>query len=649
MEIIMKKIALIMDGWKRFFSYAWPAGILNRIRETNEDINLYIFNSSGDWSWDTDYNTGEYNIYKLPDLNDFDGIIMDFNNIRYPEVINETAHIIRNTGKPAISISNKVMDFYYVGIDNRKSMKIMMEHLYTMHNCRRFWFIMGPKSNYENNQRAEALKEFMQEHNLEYSESDFYYESYEYTCGYRGFTYMVSGLAEGAPLPDAVVCASDNIAVGVLEAARKAGYEVPRDFCVTGFDNFDKAAFYSPKLTTIGHVREDIGYLCADLLIRLWNGEKVEHHNYAESSYVYRDSCGCQDNTAVDLADHAKGQILYDIETTDFEEQVLGLEYALLSCKSISEISACIPACIPAFKCDAMYIVLDEHMNDFHDNPEAFNCFDQSLIGDEKFHVHGYPPTMSLEFAYSMDKGMIAQKQTIDSLFPMFDYSGQGGMDFLFMPLHFRQYTVGYFVIRNAVYLMEKQYLFKVMNVLISAMRNLYEKEKLEYMNNMLSDMSVRDAMTGLYNRLGFQKLVCSLFDEKKRTGENLLIMFVDMDRLKYINDNFGHDYGDAAIKIIASTILEHCGRQDIPVRNGGDEFIIVRRNMEQDKYDEMILLMREEVTKKAKAQNFPFELTFSVGAIHTDMASDTTLDDYIRIADETMYEEKTRKKANRV
>ena len=44
----MKKIALIMDGWKRFFTYAWPAGMLERIRETNEDVNLYIFNSSGD-------------------------------------------------------------------------------------------------------------------------------------------------------------------------------------------------------------------------------------------------------------------------------------------------------------------------------------------------------------------------------------------------------------------------------------------------------------------------------------------------------------------------------------------------------------------------------------------------------------------------
>ena len=635
-----------MDGWKRFFTYAWPAGILQRIRASAEDINLYIFSSSGDWSWDADYNIGEYNIYKLPDLNDFDGIVMDVNNIRYPNIIDEIAELVRKTGKPAISISNKLPGFYYVGIDNHTSMTTMIDHLYTVHNCRRFWFIMGPKTNYENNIRTNALKEFLHEHHLDYKESDFYFESYEFSCGYRGFIYMVSHLAKYGQLPDAVMCASDNIAVGVLDAAGKLGYKVPDDFCVTGFDNFDKAAFYSPKITTVGYIREDVGYLCADLLIRIWSGQPVEQYNYAESKYVYWDSCGCKNDTAVDQNEHSKGQILYEIETIDFEEQVLGLEYALLNCTSVSEISACIPACIPAFQCDAMYIVLDEHINDFR---RDLNYYNQNLIDDEKFHVSGYPESMSVEFAYDMKEGTTSKTHTINSLFPTFDSSQESGMDYLFMPLHFRQYTIGYFVIRNAVYLMEKQYLFKVLNVLISAMRNLYEKEKLEYMNRMLADMNVKDAMTGLYNRLGFQKLVCSLFDAKKHAGENLLILFVDMDRLKYINDNFGHDYGDNAIQIIASAIMSHCGKHDIPVRNGGDEFIIVRESIQQEEYEAMIHSMREEVAKKAFEQNLPFELTFSVGAVYTDMTTDKTLDDYIRIADETMYAEKTRKKANRI
>ena len=55
----MRKVALITDGWRRLFTYAWPAGILQRIRETGEDVNLYIFNSTGNWSRDAGYNRAE--------------------------------------------------------------------------------------------------------------------------------------------------------------------------------------------------------------------------------------------------------------------------------------------------------------------------------------------------------------------------------------------------------------------------------------------------------------------------------------------------------------------------------------------------------------------------------------------------------------
>ena len=77
----MKKIALISDGWRRMITYAWVDGIIRRIRELDEDIALYQYNCYGNWSKDALHNTGEYNIYNLPDLSAFDGIILDGSNI----------------------------------------------------------------------------------------------------------------------------------------------------------------------------------------------------------------------------------------------------------------------------------------------------------------------------------------------------------------------------------------------------------------------------------------------------------------------------------------------------------------------------------------------------------------------------------------
>ncbi len=65
-------------------------------------------------------------------------------------------------------------------------------------------------------------------------------------------------------LPDAIICANDNLAVGVCNRAEALGLSVPKDFKVTGFDNFDKAAYYTPRITTVSRIRENRSCGCRD-------------------------------------------------------------------------------------------------------------------------------------------------------------------------------------------------------------------------------------------------------------------------------------------------------------------------------------------------------------------------------------------------
>lgn len=94
---------------------------------------------------------------------------------------------------------------------------------------------------------------------------------------------------------------------------------------------------------------------------------------------------------------------------------------------------------------------------DLNDFCRDLNYYNQNLIDDEKFHVSGYPESISVEFAYDMKEGTTSKTHSINSLFPTFDSSQESGMDYLFMPLHFRQYTIGYFVIRKAVFIQSTQ------------------------------------------------------------------------------------------------------------------------------------------------------------------------------------------------
>ncbi len=699
----MKKIALLMDGWKRYFTFAWPAGLLQRIQETKEQVNLYIFNSSGNWSQDEKYNQGEYNIFRLPDLREFDGIILDLNNVEIHTVTEEVVKRAKESGVPVISIGSEWEGFYYVGLHNEKAMEEIMGHLVVGHGCRSFWFVMGPEKNYENYGRVNGIQAYLDQQGIAWEESDFYYENYEYQCGVNGFRKF---LQKKKSLPDAIVCANDNIAVGVCEEAAKYGYHAPEDFLITGFDNFDKAAFYTPRITTVSHVREEVGYRCGDLLLRIWQGEKVPKLQYTNYECKFGESCGCGDGHQRQERDYLKNQIIYQIETDRFLEDVLFLEYELLKCSTFAEMVNCIPKCLPLLKCDAMYLVLDPKLNAYKEqigNPELI------LTEEEGYFIKGYPEKMKLEFSYEKTEGRLEQeglkddrkspkgaaawgqeresqkegvtsgqaresqsgtasyrqdrgsqeevgsspqirngkelKTEIQGIFPAFE-NNKPGVNLLFLPLHFRQWTVGYLVIRNAVYLMEKQYLHHVMGALTKAMENLHRQEKLEWMNQQLSVLYVRDTLTGMYNRMGYRKYAEKMFADQERK-KNLLILFIDLDRLKYINDNFGHDMGDLAIRAVSDAIASTLEEGAIPVRLGGDEFLVIREELPAEEIWTMIEKIRTKV-KRAGEKVGICQLSISAGYVVTDCNTEKKLEDYVNEADEMMYREKTEKKAVR-
>ena len=639
----MRKIALIMDEWKRCFTFAWPSGILHRIREVEEDVNLYIFSSSGNWSWDEEYNIGEYNIYQLPDLQEFDGIILDLNNVVMEDVRQATIDRAKASGVPVISLGCEIDGCYYVGIDNYHAMYEMIAHMHETHGCQSYWFVMGPRENYENAKRLEGLKAYMAEHRITYSDDDFYFGNFEYACGLEGFETLFQ---KHQKLPDAIICANDNIAVGVGEASLKHGFHIPDDFKMTGFDNFDKASIYHPNITTVSHVREDVGIRCADLFLQLWAGEKPQRLIHTVSKPLYWESCGCGNHARLDVRKNLKDHMMYDIQTQEFQEMVLLLEYELQSCQSIPDIMDCIAKFVSSFQCDAMYLVMDERIHTYKRQAKVNEK--QDLSQGTEFVQNGYPSKMQIQFAYENGKRLNEiEMTTIEGIFPTFDFD-RSRQDFLFLPLHFGKDTIGYFVIRNAVYLLEQQYLFDVMGVLTKAIENFHKKEKLQYMNDLLSKLYVHDAVTGLYNRMGYMKFGNDFLLEKHRKGQKVTVYFIDLDRLKEINDEFGHEFGDFAIIAVARA-MERCSERGAFIaRIGGDEYVLLQQTLDAEKEEQFKCDIRRELSDKARQTEFPMPLTISIGSVVTNPTKNDSLEEYVRLADEKMYEEKVAKKANR-
>lgn len=638
----MKKVALIMESWMRYFTYAWPSGILQRIKEANLGVNLYIFNSSGNWSDDELYNQGEYNIFNLPNLQDFDGIVLDLNNIVDLNVRDALVSRVLKSGVPAVVIGNHFDGLHSVEINNGKAMQDVMGHLHKHHGCSSFWFIMGPEDNYENQRRVDSIREYIKEHRIE--QCRYYYGDFGCECGIEGFEELLTG----NELPDAIVCANDNIAVGVLAAAEKRGLSAPADFLLTGFDDLDKSRYYNPKISTVSYIREELGYAAMEVLEELWQGNAVDEIRYTDIKTIFWDSCGCTSDIYIDVKEHLKNSILYGVETEDFEKQLLKLKYTLTQCESVLKMLECIPQCIPSLRCDELYLVTDRRL---YRNTGALPFTEQMevLLAEDAFGTKGYPEDMHFAFSYTKDDNgeKDGQKSVGNRIFPVFECE-EAGVDFLFLPLHFKDKCIGYFAIRNAVYLMEKQFLFDIINALTTALENLYSRERLKDMNQVLTSLYCHDSMTMLYNRQNLEKLGSLYLDEQHGAGRTVYVVFLDLDRLKYINDKFGHEQGDLAIKAVARAMEALFPKGSLLFRLGGDEFLAICSGMSESDLQGIYDGLQDALRETAEKSRLPYELGVSFGYAAAPAGTAKPLSEYINIADDNMYACKMERKKQR-
>ena len=401
----MKKIAFFLDDVTRLAFFARVSGVQDRLKTCGRDISVYLFRSRAGQKLDHEYNVGEYNIYNLPDLSEFDGIILDLYNVYQKENYWYGAEASRKiierakaSGKPVISIGNALEDFYHVGIDNYGAMRELFSHLYDHHSHRKFWFIMGPKDNPENQQRAQAIQDFLTEREGRDFQEYFYYENFEAETGHHGITAFLEKFGE---LPEVVVCANDRIAIGAVEEAKKRGYRVPEDFSITGFDNLDASAYFTPRLTTVDQNWIEPGRLCIDLLCDIWDGKEVPRVTYVKTYQIYRESCGCHAEEVVDIPDLLNNRIYTEMNLEVFDGQLDVLEYGLLSCENLHQVGEVFVKSFSFLNCKALYLVLCEKY-EHYDMDEIYQG-GRSLSPDYdrelNFQVEGYPENMQIAFA----------------------------------------------------------------------------------------------------------------------------------------------------------------------------------------------------------------------------------------------------------
>lgn len=175
---------------------------------------------------------------------------------------------------------------------------------------------------------------------------------------------------------------------------------------------------------------------------------------------------------------------------------------------------------------------------------------------------------------------------------------------------------------------------------------DITESKKME---DMLRESALRDELTSLFNRRGFMTLAEKLIESSLRDNNDLLVVYVDFDNLKWINDTLGHTVGDRALIETAELLRETFRLTDVVGRLGGDEFVILCTDTAALGNEKTILSrLSEHIEKANRITTRQYPLSLSIGMTRYDRMTPCSIDELLSQADQAMYQNKEEKKSRR-
>ena len=154
------------------------------------------------------------------------------------------------------------------------------------------------------------------------------------------------------------------------------------------------------------------------------------------------------------------------------------------------------------------------------------------------------------------------------------------------------------------------------------------------------NDLALKDALTGTYNRAGYEERSTELYARWQRSGAALSLVFVDCNKFKFINDTYGHTAGDLVLVKVAEVLEDRARASDIVCRYGGDEFVILLPDTHTQGAESFARSACQEVLNAGFNDNGkPIDVSISCGI--TQLVDGDTFDSALTRADEAMYDAK--------
>lgn len=597
---------------------------------------VLFFNAFSPLYWKQKHDTGEGNIYQLINYDLLDGLIMLSTTIKNDEVRNAIAEQAKSNNVPLISIEHPVDGCYNIIYEYESTMRKLISHLIEDHNYRRINFIAGTKGNTFSEERLQIYRDILTDYGIPVEEE---------RIGYGDFWYgptrkvVQSFLDSDLPFPDVIVCANDSMAIAAMQYLADAGYSVPDDVAVTGFDGIEEALDFIPPITTIRYDVDKTASRAFRILENITNGKKPDEPMEILLEIVYGASCGCGYNTQnANKKFNMQTQKLHARLNNDkhFNEIQIYMAADLTDNDSFFSVFNNLRQYADEFQSEKFWLcVVDDFLVE---QEELFDIIEQS-----NFHRLGYSAKMNMMLSRINGEWQGIIDFNTSALLPNLREILDTEDALMFCPLHVLDMTIGYVAVAYDEKLMNMGHLYQFLMHVSNALENTKTHSRQQNIIASLENKYIHDPMTGLYNRRGFYQRVEPLYKQCIENGKRIIVISADLNGLKPINDTYGHADGDIAISTVGQALANVSPEGATCARFGGDEFVAtwVCNNEEEE------TIFRQKIQayldKFNATSGKPYQISSSIGIVTAIPTPDISLDECIKFADEKMYIEKAK------
>ncbi|MCD7833367.1 MAG: GGDEF domain-containing protein [Lachnospiraceae bacterium] len=249
------------------------------------------------------------------------------------------------------------------------------------------------------------------------------------------------------------------------------------------------------------------------------------------------------------------------------------------------------------------------------------------------------------------------QAQTLREMYQNTKPAGDDAHAQIMLPLFFGKIVYGVLIcdMAHSLYV-NGEFLINQLSSAIKMITLLQANEKIQAQlevnlealrdhNIELDTISKSDPLTGILNLRGFYALAEERFEALRQAGRHQIVLYIDMNNLKIVNDRFGHREGDSSLHQIGQVLKELVSSRGIAGRVGGDEFTCLIETRRGDNGEELIESLYRKFDRYNRSSDKPYLLTVSAGACPVAPDSDISLKEALIHADQKLYEVKKERK----